>query len=240
MHSIYGGLYQPTITQCIRLLSTVPFTTPIPPPSAVEHGTAPSPPSDPFSSSLLTYSTTGTDAYPSPSAYDSRRHAWVHIFPEGRVHQHPEHRMRYFKWGIARLILESEPCPDVVPIFLEGTKDVMPEDRGWPRPVPRVGKRVEITFGERVKREVLSQFRERWRRIREKVGGDESVLMEAEEAIGLRIEVAKFIRGEIEALRQKRGYSEDDPKSGFVETWMEEGETKSSGRKKDDSLLGDT
>jgi monolysocardiolipin acyltransferase len=148
--------------------------------------------------------------------------------------------MRYFKWGIARLILESEPCPDVVPIFLEGTKDVMPEDREWPRAVPRVGKRVEVTFGGRVKREVLGRFRERWRRIRERFGDDEGALMEAEEAVGLRIELTKFIRGEIEALRQVRGYSEDDPKSGFVETWVEEGETKSSGRKKDDSLLGDT
>jgi monolysocardiolipin acyltransferase len=144
--------------------------------------------------------------------------------------------MRYFKWGIARLILESEPCPDVVPIFIEGTMNVMPEDRTVPRWVPKLGKTVEITFGKRIGQDVLDGFRERWRRIREKVG-DEAASTNAE-AIGLRIEVAGYIRGEVEKLRQQCGYPGDDPKSGSVETWIEEGDS-SSGRKMDDSILGE-
>src|ERR1700760_952222 len=88
-YSAYGGLYQPTVTQCIRLLSRGPFTTRIETPSSWGHFKRDTLP-DPFSD-VFTYSTTGTDSYPSPSAYGTRRHAWVHIFPEGRVHQHPEH-----------------------------------------------------------------------------------------------------------------------------------------------------
>lgn len=191
---------------------------------------------DPFSD-FFTYSTTEVDSYPSPSAFESNRFAWVHIFPEGRVHQHPEHRMRYFKWGISRLILESEPCPDVVPMFLEGTKDVMHEEREFPRFLPRVGKQVGITFGESLRREVLEEFRERWRRIREKNHGNEEALKTAMEAVNLRVEIAGYVRGEIEKLRQQRGYSQDDHKSGSFETWLEEGDA-TSGRKKDDSVLG--
>jgi monolysocardiolipin acyltransferase len=146
--------------------------------------------------------------------------------------------MRYFKWGIARLILESEPCPDVVPIFIEGTMNVMPEDRTAPRWMPKLGKTVEITFGERIRGEVLAGFRERWRQIREKTGDDETALMTAQEAIGLRIEIAGYIRSEIEKLRQERGYPKDDPKSGSFETWIEEGDS-TSGRKMDNSILGE-
>ncbi|MCV5132377.1 hypothetical protein OFL98_27185, partial [Escherichia coli] len=57
------------------------------------------------------------------------RHSWVHVLPEGLVHQHPQVDLRYFKWGVARLILESEPAPDVVPMFIDGTEHVMKEER---------------------------------------------------------------------------------------------------------------
>ena len=115
----------------------------------------------------------------------------------------------------------------------------MPEDRSAPRWLPRIGKRVDITFGERVRRDVLAGFRERWRRIRDRAGGDEVLLMSAREAVDLRIEIARYIRGEVEKLRVSRGYNDDDPKSSLVETWIEEGDGR-SGKKRDGSLLGDT
>lgn len=88
-HSKYGGLFQPTMTQVIRLLSD-PHANPSPSGqtstySSPDSPTLPTslPPSDPFSSSQLTYTTTGLDTFPAPSAYPSRRFSWVHIFPEG-------------------------------------------------------------------------------------------------------------------------------------------------------------
>ncbi|KAM7222454.1 hypothetical protein V8F06_002232 [Rhypophila decipiens] len=144
-HSAHGGLFQPAITQAIRLLSSQPYSDASSSKRA-QHDTDNIP--DPFSIGSLTYSTNGTDSHPSPSIYQSNRHSWVHIFPEGLVHQHPDLDLRYFKWGLARLILESEPAPDVLPMFIDGTQRIMPEDRGFPRFLPRLGKKVRVAFGE--------------------------------------------------------------------------------------------
>jgi monolysocardiolipin acyltransferase len=151
--------------------------------------------------------------------------------------------MRYFKWGVARLILESEPCPDIVPVFVEGVMEIMPEDRAPPRYIPELGKRVGVTFGEKVEEEVFSGFRERWKRLREKAGvhGEElnEELMTGNEAVALRIEVTSRVRKEIESLRRQRGYSDEDPKQGAAETWRLEG-PKKTGRMDDGSLVGET
>jgi monolysocardiolipin acyltransferase len=250
------------MSECIRLLSAGPFTTPTAPHPAWKTIAKPSVPftespptaftssalTDPFSDpSASVYSTTGTDAFPSPSFYASRRFSWVHIFPEGRVHQHPQHGLRYFKWGVARLILESEPCPDVVPVFIEGMADVMNEERGPPRWMPRLGKAVGITFGDRVGEEVFGAFRERWKRLKEKAGvvddvvGGELVeeLRTGMEAESLRMEVALKVRELVAALRRKRGYPDEDPKTGYFETYRIEG-PKKTGRMDDDSVVGRT
>jgi monolysocardiolipin acyltransferase len=121
--------------------------------------------------------------------------------------------------------------------------DVMPEDRTSPRFVPKLGKRIQVTFGERVEEEVFAGFRERWKRLREKAGvRDENLtdeLMTGKEAVELRIEVARRVRAEIENLRRRRGYADEDPKQGAVETWRIEG-PKKTGRMEDDSLVGRT
>lgn len=93
--------------------------------------------SDPFSGGHMTFSTNGVDTFPSPSAYLTRRHAWVHIFPEGMIHQKEDKTMRYFKWGVSRLILESDPLPDIVPMWIEGPQEIMDEARTFPRFLPR-------------------------------------------------------------------------------------------------------
>ncbi|KUI60562.1 Lysophosphatidylcholine acyltransferase [Cytospora mali] len=173
MHSQHAGLFQPSMTQAVRLLSAYPFKT------TGEHlgpGTAPEQPRtvttqsllqdlrDPFSDGSLTYSTNGRDVHTAPSAFLSNRHAWVHAFPEGLVHQHPERQMRYFKWGVARLILEAEPMPDLVPVFIDGTSDIMNENRTWPRAVPRPGKKVRVAFGDKVDMEAtFGDLRARWK-----------------------------------------------------------------------------
>lgn len=245
-HSKYGGLFQPTMVEVIRLLSD-PHGSP-----TANNPTLPTreeisahqslPVSDPFSASELTFSTNGMDSFPAPSAYPIRRFSWVHIFPEGMIHQHPRKVMRYFKWGVARLILEAEPCPDVVAMWIDGPQEVMNEKRAWPRPLPRPGKAIAITFGEPVDVEaVFEPFRQRWRALKDRVQQERHHVDRAEmpvdrlgelsdeqlrygrEAEQLRIEVTLAVRNEVLKVRRSCGLPDEDPKRGLAETWRREG-----------------
>lgn len=159
------------MTQAIRLLSAFPFKTsadhlPLVPAQSktVTVQSLLADLRDPFTEGSLTYSTDGDDVHTAPSAFLSNRHAWVHVFPEGSVHQHPDRQMRYFRWGVARLILEAEPMPDLVPMFVDGTADIMHESRGPPRFVPRAGKDVRVAFGDPVDMEAtFGDLRARWK-----------------------------------------------------------------------------
>ncbi|KAK5137849.1 hypothetical protein LTR08_006617 [Meristemomyces frigidus] len=265
-HSKYGGLFQPTMTQVIRLLSD---------PHGHEglHGQALAassaslstmltslPPSDPFSTAQLTYTTNGTDSFPAPSAYPSRRFSWVHIFPEGMTHQHPDRIMRYFKWGVARLILEAEPCPDVLPMWIDGPQHVMDTNRSFPKPVPRPGKDISISFGELVDtEEVFGPFRQRWRELKERArrkriesaatdAGPSSTISVREpmgelqdddlkyslEAEQLRIDVTLAVRNEVLKVRRAFGLPDEDPKRSIAETFKAEGG--GEGEKEDGSV----
>jgi monolysocardiolipin acyltransferase len=146
--------------------------------------------------------------------------------------------MRYFKWGVARLILEPTECPDVVPIFIEGTDQVMHESRRFPRFIPRAGKNITVTFGKEVDTEaVFGDLRKRWRELTDETmrasGWDKwnesllgvlpSALTDGEEAIELRKECARRVREEVLKVRRSRGLPDLDPKSGLMETWAREG-----------------
>ena len=80
-HSPKGGLFQPIIEQTLTLLSSASSEDQI----ARSNLTVPSKPTEPRA---------------------PRTPAWLHIFPEGRVFQHPALQMRYFRWGISRFILD--------------------------------------------------------------------------------------------------------------------------------------
>ncbi|PKS12914.1 hypothetical protein jhhlp_000255 [Lomentospora prolificans] len=155
------------------------------------------------------------------------------------VHQHPTSSLRYFKWGIARLILESDPTPDFVPMFIDGLQRVMPENRSFPRFLPRVGKDITVAFGEQVDvPEIFGELVERWRKVRHLVGPvaagtaarDLSPLeppegVDAEvwrEVVEVRIETARRVRVEVLKLRRSLGYPDDDEKLGLAETWKRE------------------
>ncbi|WFD32246.1 Lyso-phosphatidylcholine acyltransferase [Malassezia sp. CBS 17886] len=75
---------------------------------------------------------------------------WVHIFPEGAVNLTPTARLRRFKWGISRLVMEAPVTPTVVPIWLSGFDQVMPEPRANPRWLPRLGADLSVMFGHPV------------------------------------------------------------------------------------------
>jgi monolysocardiolipin acyltransferase len=248
-HSPFGGLFQPTVTQAIRLLSRGPFLHENEPPRRPTTSLKAPDLIDPFSEGHLTFSTNGQDTFPAPSAYYSRRHAWVHIFPEGMIHQSEDRIMRYFKWGVSRLILESEPMPDIVPIFIEGFDDIMHETRTFPRFIPRPFKNVRVTFGEKLDaEEVFGDLRKRWQQMRAKeeatgahleVGVVNDALKYSEEAVSLRKECTKRMRQAVLDLRRRRGYPEDDPKNSLAGTWLREGPER-EGRKADGSITKDT
>ncbi|KAJ1845737.1 Lyso-phosphatidylcholine acyltransferase [Coemansia sp. RSA 2703] len=77
---------------------------------------------------------------------------WVHVFPEGRVNQGAE--MLRFKWGVGRMVMESERVPIVIPMFIRGMREVLPlrQKVPLPRPSPftsvfymRVGDPIDFT-----------------------------------------------------------------------------------------------
>jgi monolysocardiolipin acyltransferase len=159
--------------------------------------------------------------------------------------------MRYFKWGIARMILEASECPDVVPIWLEGTDEVMHENRQWPRFIPRPNKQIRITFGEKADREaVFGDLRQRWRKLKARaekespsdetqVGVLNEALMYDQEAVELRKECTKRVRALVLDVRRSRGLPDEDPKEGLVETWVREGPVR-EGKMQDGSWIRDT
>ncbi|RYP78298.1 hypothetical protein DL770_006897 [Monosporascus sp. CRB-9-2] len=233
LHSPHGGLFQPTIPQAIRLLSSQPFITPRPyDAEKLLEGNVP----DPFTAGDgLTFTTTGADRHTAPSAYRANRHSWVHVFPEACVHQHPTASMRYFKWGVSRLILESEPMPDVVPVFIDGTQRVMPEDRGFPRFLPRVGVGIRVAFGDLVDAErTFGDLRARWRDLVRRANGNggggkakprvmgelTDELKYGPEAVEIRVECARRVREEIVKLRRSLGYPEEEPGFELAERWV--------------------
>lgn len=163
--------------------------------------------------------------------------------------------MRYFKWGISRLILESEPLPEIVPIFIDGNQRVMHESREFPRFIPRAGKTIRIAIGDSIDGEkVFGELRERWKKLvamqkealarkgqetHWEMGELTDGLKYGAEAVALRKEVTMRIRMEVLKVRRSLGYPDEDPKEGLVETWIEEGGP-DSGQKKDGSWVGDT
>ncbi|EFQ33265.1 acyltransferase [Colletotrichum graminicola M1.001] len=226
LHSPYGGLFQPTMTEAIRLVSGPGALFPL----------------------KKAFSAGNNETFVSPVHYRNNHNAWVHVFPEGCVHQHPQRSLRYFKWGISRLILESDPAPQLVPIFIDGLSDIMPENRQWPRWAPRIGAKIRIIYGEAL--EVGEAFREqrsRWKRLVEKeeealgkrlnVGEVPESLKNHPEAIQLRIEVAKTVRDMVQRLRLRAGYPHDDPAYALAETWERDPKGKQFKSPVDDSLV---
>ncbi|BFZ59719.1 Lyso-phosphatidylcholine acyltransferase [Saitoella coloradoensis] len=184
--------------------------------------------------------------YPTSSSQPKSKRipSLVHVFPEGKIRQHPDREMRYFKWGISRMILEScippdvspekplPPPPIVVPIFFKGLDDVMHENRKWPRFLPRMGKDIKFTFGEPLPDEMWRGYRQRWAEMcaahnyRPTFGkerlvdfSDEGIpeeLKNGEEAKALRSEIAAVIREEVAKVRKKMGLPEEDLRAKVV------------------------
>ncbi|KAJ2222124.1 Lyso-phosphatidylcholine acyltransferase [Coemansia sp. RSA 485] len=90
---------------------------------------------------------------------------WLHVFPEGRVNQ--TDRLLRLKWGVGRMVMESERTPVVIPMLIRGMREVLPMYQPIPLPRPnpfssvfymRVGDPIDFT-------ELLGE----WRAAREKL-----------------------------------------------------------------------
>jgi monolysocardiolipin acyltransferase len=166
------------------------------------------------------------------------------------VHQKEDKTMRYFKWGVSRLILEAEPAPDLVPIFIEGFDSIMHESRGFPRPIPRAGKDACVNFGDKIDTgDAFRDLRDRWAALKQQAiqRGAESdelgvirdeQLMHGAEAVRLRQECTMRVRDAVLAVRRSRGWPDEDPKCGLTETWAIEGT--GEGKMADGSYTKDT
>lgn len=117
------------------------------------------------------------------------RYRWVHVYPEGRTWQESGHpprradgrlclpgsdrcgpvgaRLGPLKWGVGKLIAESETTPIVLPMFHTGMERVLPQEatnNDLLYSVPRVGQRICVLFGREVEVTDLVREYRRWRR----------------------------------------------------------------------------
>lgn len=54
-----------------------------------------------------------------------------------------------FKWGVGRVLMEVSTLPPIIPIWLSGFDNLMPEGRAFPyKYLPRPGQHLSVTFGE--------------------------------------------------------------------------------------------
>ncbi len=158
--------------------------------------------------------------------------------------------------GVARLILESEPSPDVVPMFVDGTQQIMHEDRKFPRFLPRVGKHVRVAFGEKLDFDAtFGDLRRRWQGLVQKqraassskevadapvVLGDltDDELRYGKEANEIREEVARRVRESVLQVRASMGFPASNPAYAYAETWALDG--KDQRKKKYKSRVDDS
>lgn len=76
---------------------------------------------------------------------------WLHVFPEGKINQpcfNPKGGIFPFKWGMGRMIMEAHSMPVIIPMWIKGTDQVMPEPRQFPNRIPLPGRELSITFSD--------------------------------------------------------------------------------------------
>lgn len=127
----------------------------------------------------------------------------------------------------------------MVPIWIEGFEDIMPENREWPRWLPKADKNVSMVFGEEVPEEMWEGFRKRWRELEEKYGKGSEELRVGDEARDLRIETAAAVRSEVEKLRRLMGWPEEEKGAGKAEFYKTPGMNKTSGMLEDGTYVKD-
>lgn len=176
-----------------------------------------------------------TNILMSKSPFIRNKTSWFHVFPEGFVLQLQEphnNSMRYFKWGVSRLILESTRAPVVMPIFAYGFEKVAPEDtagEGIRRYLPsNLGAEIHVTIGDMIPDLRIEIYRQKWRDLCKKYIDLENPtdlseeLKNGEKAQKLRSELAAELRQKVLEIREGLGvFKPEDPRFKDPTYWTE-------------------
>lgn len=178
---------------------------------------------------------TATNVIMSKSPFIRTKTSWFHVFPEGFVLQlEPPHNnsMRYFKWGISRLILESTRAPVVIPIYSFGFEKVAPEDtaeEGINRFLPNnIGAEIHVCIGDPIPDETLENYRQEWRNLCSKYIDKKNPhdlspeLKTGKKAEKLRSDLAAEVRQSVLNIRSGLGmFNPEDPRFKSPAFWKE-------------------
>ncbi|KAH7102450.1 acyltransferase-domain-containing protein [Auriculariales sp. MPI-PUGE-AT-0066] len=147
---------------------------------------------------------------------------WIHVFPEGKVNQTLSNQAQLlrFKWGIGRLLMDAQQTPLIIPMWLTGrscgsgvpstalTKvtppgfdQALPEDRGFPRFLPRLRKNISITFGDPFS--ATNQVEATLAKWRDLVPQKLRETRDGEQQTAMRVKLTRLVQEEVEKL----GYS---------------------------------
>ncbi|KAG8936779.1 hypothetical protein FRC03_007587 [Tulasnella sp. 419] len=123
----------------------------------------------------------------------------IHIFPEGKVNQ-PRMKisdgLMRFKWGVSQMVLRSEQPPVIIPMYLQGFDNVMPEDRTYLKFLPKLGKKITVSFGSPagITHEVQGALQE-WRK-----AGTPSFADPLDPEAAVRSRIAEILRNAVHNL----------------------------------------
>lgn len=225
------GPFQPSLDAAIRIMSPddtldlefLPLVKDVEKPVLIQRASSPS---WRESSDLVAQKKSGANVLMSLSPFVRKKTSWFHVFPEGFVLQLEsphENSMRYFKWGVSRLILEATASPIVVPIFSYGFEKIAPEDsadKGISRWLPsNVGSEVHIHIGDALPDAQIEEYREKWRHLCAKYIdhnhpedlNDE--LRNGSKVLELRSRIAADLREAVAGIRTQVGkFREEDPR----------------------------
>ncbi|KAJ1920459.1 Lyso-phosphatidylcholine acyltransferase [Mycoemilia scoparia] len=120
---------------------------------------------------------------------------WVHVFPESFCNQKPE--IARLKWGVGRMIMESEINPIVIPIYHHGMTDVLP--LGQPLPIPRFSpfkRKLLVSVGDPID---FADLLEAWKKERAMLKDDKD-----KEALdrNTRIKIVEILRVHLNVLKK--------------------------------------
>jgi len=159
--------------------------------------------------------------------------SWIHVFPEAFVLQlYPPHSnsMRYFKWGITRLILESTRQPIIVPIFSTGFEKIAPETSADGSILERFlpsnfGSEIKITIGDPIDDEIILKYRKEWLNLVQNHLDSNNLndlndeLKNGEKAQKLRSLLASELRNSISNIRHSIGFPQEDSRFKDDKFW---------------------
>lgn len=131
--------------------------------------------------------------------------------------------MRYFKWGITRMILEATKPPIVVPIFATGFEKIASEavtDSMFRQILPRnFGSEINVTIGDPLNDDLIDRYRKEWTHLVEKYYDPKNPndlsdeLKYGKEAQDLRSRLAAELRAHVAEIRNEvRKLPREDPR----------------------------